>query len=298
MGPCEGAMQRVGLAVVLLAVACVRSAEGLTFTSTLGNSSIIYTEQEFPRYVDPGYSLFSDDDTLLGLNGTASLVTTDPFDFLEFEETWYPGTVTKYSYATKKLYVEGTTGYKPYQFWFRSIKFSNNGDNPVTTDRTINLEVCSPTVCVRNSKTITVKPVNDKASFTLSAPFGYTELDGKVYVDANAVIKDVDTPTLTQLEVFLSSGYDSGKDVLSFETDPATIAGAGLTGAWNAAAGKLTVTAATSAPVATFQQVLRTVRRRRKQPPRPAKHHPISQSSISQKDYYNNGAFNMNPVFV
>lgn len=99
---------------------------------------------------------------------------------------------------------------------------------------------------------ITVKPVNDPPKLTLgAAPTTFTEGGAAVAVDPGLTIADVDDTTLTGATVAIGAGFETGGDVLAFT------AAAGITGAYDAATGVLTLTGAAS--VADYQSVLRSV---------------------------------------
>lgn len=99
---------------------------------------------------------------------------------------------------------------------------------------------------------ITVKPVNDAPKLTLGASATtFTEAGPAVAVDPGLVVADVDDTTLTGATVAIGAGFESGADVLGF-----TAAG-GITGAYDVATGVLTLTG--TAPIATYQSVLRSV---------------------------------------
>ncbi len=83
----------------------------------------------------------------------------------------------------------------------------------------------------------------------------YTELGNRLAVDPQLAVSDADGETLVRAFVRISGGYLPGEDLLEFEPQD------GITGAWApAATGGGTLTLAGTAPLAVYQQALRSVR--------------------------------------
>ena len=97
------------------------------------------------------------------------------------------------------------------------------------------------------SFTVTFAPVVVTTAGPTTAPEQVTTA-----VDALLTVTDADSPALASASVSISSGLVSGEDVLTFAAAP------GISGAYAAGTGVLTLTG--PAPVAQWQQVLRSVR--------------------------------------
>jgi len=83
------------------------------------------------------------------------------------------------------------------------------------------------------------------------APLAFTENGAAASIDPGLTVTDADSPNLAGATVTISAGYVSGEDVLAFVNQN------GISGAWNATTGVLTLTG--SSTVANYQAALRSV---------------------------------------
>jgi hypothetical protein len=99
---------------------------------------------------------------------------------------------------------------------------------------------------------ITVTAVNDAPVVTTSGgAAAFTEGGGAVVVDAGLTVTDVDSPNLASATVSITGNFVAAEDTLGFVNQ------GGITGAYNAATGVLTLTG--PATVSAYQAALRTV---------------------------------------
>jgi len=258
----------LGLLMVLFTTCVPRAATAATFSLTLGASTVEYVEQGNGTFVDEGLRIKDGDNTFDIVSASVTLTTPDSNDMLQYGRQVSNGVSAApylYESSTGLMTISGTVNSNAYEIWLTNIFFTNMNDRPKAGTRTVVFEVCrAADDCLTATKTIVVTPVNDKPMLTLSsALFSYTEMTGKQYVDATLTVTDPDTDTLSKASVQISGGYDSGKDVLSCENDPATLSvggtSYGLSQSWNATTGTLTVSTSGTAPLSVWETILREV---------------------------------------
>lgn len=157
-----------------------------------------------------------------------------------------------YDPADGLLTLNGTSSVANYQAALRRVQFSSSSENPTST-RLVNFRA---TDGAANSSTVghqvLLQNVNDAPALGSGGTLNYTENDAAAVISPSLTLTDVDGPQISGATVSVSSGYQSGQDVLSF------VNGGGITGSWNAATGILTLSGNASA--AGYQAALRTVR--------------------------------------
>jgi alpha-tubulin suppressor-like RCC1 family protein len=162
------------------------------------------------------------------------------------------GTSSSYNSTTGVLTVSGSgIGVAAWQSALRSVTFASSVENP-TASRTITWivsDVSSAQSAGANSS-ITIVPVNDGPTGTAGGSLSYTENGSASAIDITLAISDVDSTNLSSATVTVSSGFVSG-DSLGFSTQN------GITGAYNATTGVLTLTG--SSLIANYQTALRSV---------------------------------------
>jgi trimeric autotransporter adhesin len=144
-----------------------------------------------------------------------------------------------------------------YQTALQSVTYENTSDNPSTDTRTVTFQVDDggATDNLSNSVTrdISVTPSNDAPVVTTSGgSTSYTAGDTTgAAVDAAVAASDVDDTNLESAQVRISSGFQSG-DELVFANQ------AGITGSYDSATGVLTLTGSASVDAygAALQSVL------------------------------------------
>ena len=108
-----------------------------------------------------------------------------------------------------------------------------------------------------NTLTINVTTVNDPPVLATASTLAYTENGPAAVINSVIVPTDVDNTTFARARVSITSGFESGKDVLSF-----TNASMGnIVGSYDAATGVMTLTSAgATATLANWQAALRAVK--------------------------------------
>lgn len=157
--------------------------------------------------------------------------------------------------TTGRLSLTGPATLNEYQTALRSVTYVNtNTTNPSTADRTVSFTVSDPNSSSNTvSRDIGIVPPNQPPvlSNIESDTLDYTEGDGQVPVTSNITISDSDNANLESATITISGNYVQGEDKLAF-TDAN-----GITGSWDSANGKLTLTGTSSK--ANYQTALRSV---------------------------------------
>ncbi|MEZ5652839.1 MAG: DUF4347 domain-containing protein [Burkholderiaceae bacterium] len=156
--------------------------------------------------------------------------------------------------ATGVLTLSGADTPAAYQGALRSVTYQNTSDDPSAATRTVSFTVDDgglPSNTV--TRDVAVTAVNDAPALTglEGAPLTYTENDPATAITTTLTVADPDSPTLASASVSISVNYVNGEDVLAFTNT------ANITGAFNAAAGVLTLTGVDT--VAAYQAALRSV---------------------------------------
>ena len=153
------------------------------------------------------------------------------------------------------LTLTGNATVAQYQEALRNVQFQNkNTINPSAGARTISFVVNDGLINSNMpTRSIDVVPVNQPPVLASleNTVFNYNEGAGKVAITGTLTITDGDNPTLQRATITISAGYKNGEDVLSF------INANGISGAWDAATGTLTLTGDVT-PV-NYQAALRSI---------------------------------------
>jgi hypothetical protein len=153
------------------------------------------------------------------------------------------------------LTLTGSATAASYQTAIRAITYKNTSQNPATTDRAVNIQVVSSTTETATvSRVVQVAAVNDAPVLSGIETFALAYVKGMAAKVVSTIVlaKDVDNTTLAGATIAISANYESGADALSFVNTTK------ITGAWDAAAGVLTLTGADT--VANYQTALRAVK--------------------------------------
>lgn len=147
-----------------------------------------------------------------------------------------------------------------YREAIRSITFSSSGANVSTADRTLTIIASDdglpvPAVSQPITRTVTVSTTNMPPILTGVglAPISYTNGQAAVAVASAAVVSDVDSINLAGATIQITGNYQSGQDILT-----ATTTGTGITSAFDASSGKLSLSGIAS--LAHYQAVLRSLK--------------------------------------
>lgn len=168
--------------------------------------------------------------------------------------------------STDTLTITGSGTAATYQTVLRTVSFYNPSSTPSNEQRTITFTVNDADGSSSSSvKYLDVVQVDDGPSVSFSLfTTSYSEQQGALVIDSGISIVDLDSTEITKAVVSITSGYDSGKDVLSTGSVDVTqykaqdgITSLGMTSTFDAGTGTLTVSG--SAPIATYDEILRAV---------------------------------------
>jgi subtilase family serine protease len=216
-------------------------------------TALAYTENN-PATAITGTILASDiDNTSLA---SAAIQITGNYqngqDVLAFTNA--NGITGAWNATTGVLTLSGSSSVTNYQAALRSVTYRNSSDNPSTLTRTISFTVndglANSNTATRN---ITIVVVNDPPVLAgiESATLAYTENDPATIITGTVAASDIDNTSLSGATIQITSNYQNGQDVLAF------VNANGITGAWNATTGVLTLSGSSS--VANYQAALQSI---------------------------------------
>ena len=172
-----------------------------------------------------------------------------------------------YDSGNKQLTVSGLGTAATYQSVLRTVSFYNPSSTPQTAQRTVTFSLYDSDGVLQSTATkqISMTLVDNVPSVTFSSgsSLSYTERQGALVLDSGMQVVDPDSSDITEATFEITSGYDSGKDVLSAAQDVTLIkkadgvTPAGLTSTFDAAAGKLTISG--TASKSTYQGIVQKV---------------------------------------
>lgn len=235
------------------------SARGLVVSAvndmpTLTNASgpALFVEGAGPTVIAGGISV-ADVDSLLLTSARVQLTAGYEAGIDSLIVSQQFGVSVWWSAATATLTLTGAASPTQYQELLRSVRFTNTSQRPSAMARAIQWMVSdgsSESVAVTTFVTIT--PVNDNPLVQLlGGQVVYTEDEPGVTIDAGLGVVDADLDLLVGASVRISSGFASGEDELSM---PMTF---GLTAAWDASTGVLTLSG--TASVTVYQAAMRSI---------------------------------------
>ena len=227
-----------------------------------GSSSVTYVENSTAIIINSSVTVTDPDNTTL----QGAVITIANFisgqDILVFNSSAATGNITgSFNAGTGVLTlssVASTATLAQFQSALRSVMYSNSSDNPTTTTRLVNFVVSDGTFSSNSlSNTINIVAVNDAPVLSGNNSITYIENSTPTVLSSGIVVADPDNITLSSATVFISSGFVSGQDILSFSASAGT---GNITGSYNAATGILTLSSSNnSGTVAQFQAALRSV---------------------------------------
>jgi hypothetical protein len=219
---------------------------------TSSSGALSYTEGTGAVAVDSGITVTDPGSgTLVG----ATVAISSPNyvsgqDVLGF--TSQNGITGSWSAATGVLTLSGGSSVANYQAALQSVTYTNTSATPSTLARSVSFVVNDGAASsAPAARTITVATTTAPVVITSSGALSYLRGSGAVAVDSGIALSDLGNPSLTGATVTISSGFVSSQDVLGFVNQN------GITGIWNASAGTLTLSGASS--VANYQAALRSV---------------------------------------
>ncbi|MCK5319477.1 MAG: DUF4347 domain-containing protein, partial [Anaerolineales bacterium] len=221
-------------------------------TVTAGGT-LNYSENDSATPIDTGI-IVTDPDTTTSASATVTISAgyVNGQDVLAFTNT--ANITGNWTAATGILTLTGVDTVANYQAALRTVTYVNSdGDNPTSGNRTITWVVNDGADASTGvTSTVAMAAVNDASVVTAGATLNFTEGDAATLIDNTITIADVDDANIESATVTVSSGYENGKDVLTF------VDTGNITGSWTAATGILTLTG--SDTKANYQTALRSVK--------------------------------------
>jgi hypothetical protein len=220
-----------------------------TVTTTVSNLS--YTEGDGAVAVDNGLTVSDPDST--DIQGATVQITGNHVqadDELAF--TNQNGITGLYNDSTGTLTLSGTTTIANYQTALRSVTFENTDDNPSGT-KTVSFQATDAEGAASNvaTRTIDLNNANDAPVVTTTnGSTAYTEGDPATTIDSGITVTDADDTNLESGQVRISSGFQSGDDLVFVNQN-------GISGVYNTGTGVLTLTGTSS--VANYETALRSI---------------------------------------
>lgn len=160
--------------------------------------------------------------------------------------------------TTGTMTLTGTSSVGNYRTALRSVKFSTSGLATSTTTRTLTIAVSDdflPTHATSSpvTRNVTISTANLPPAMAgiPTTALAYSRGSAAVAVAPGTLVYDPDSVNIASATVQIAANYQNGQDVLAFTS------GLGVTGAFNATTGTLTLTGVTS--LTNYQTLLRSV---------------------------------------
>ncbi|QAY77378.1 tandem-95 repeat protein [Sphingosinicella sp. BN140058] len=253
--------------------------------SALGGDSVAYTENDAPVQLDAGNNaLVVDVDSANFAGGTLTItmdaigddaIVLDPA--IVVDPSTFDVTVSGVSIGTYApvatppqlgfaITLSANATPALIQQLIRGLSYTNTGDMPTAGTRTVHYTLVDGdggTDTASHTSAIVVTAVNDVpvldlngASAGIDGTGSYTENGASAFLHASLLLSDADHSVLQSATVTISGGLLSGQDYLTVNGGTAGTIN-GVTIAYNAATGILTLTGAAS--VAVYQNLLRQI---------------------------------------
>jgi gliding motility-associated-like protein len=175
------------------------------------------------------------------------------------------GITSSFAAVTGTLTLSGSSSVANYQTALRSVTYNNSSPTPSTLTRTVTFRINDGAL---NSNTVTrdisVTAVNTPpalAAMEVSA-LTFTEGAASIQITNATTVVDLDNTTITGATVQVTGNYLGTEDVLSFTN------AFGITGAYDATTGTMTLTGVTT--LGNYQSALRAVRYQNTNPDNPS----------------------------
>lgn len=231
----------------------VSAANSRPVLGQIESSALVYLEDEGPTPASSTITITDANDATL-----ASAVVALAANFVQGEDVLafanQNGIAGSYNAASGVLNLTGSAAVADYETALRSVTYENTSDNPTPLPRTIRFVVNDgKNVSAPAARNISPIAVNDPPVLAAveSSPLNYSENSGAVAVSATIAVQDVDDTHLNGAEVFISSHFVAGQDVLNFMNQN------GISGTYSAANGILSLSGA--ATVAAYETALRSI---------------------------------------
>jgi trimeric autotransporter adhesin len=218
------------------------------------DAALSYAEGADAVAVDSGIAATDpDSDDLQGATVTISSNFTSSEDELAFTDQ--SGITGSYDHTTGTLTLSGTAPLADYHAALRSVTYENSSDAPSSATRTVTFQVddgaASDNLSDPATRDVAVTPVNDAPVVATSVgSTSYTEGDQATAVDSGVTVSDVDDSDLEGAVVRVSSGFQTGDELVFVDQS-------GISGSYDSSTGVLTLSG--SASPADYQAALRSV---------------------------------------
>jgi hypothetical protein len=154
---------------------------------------------------------------------------------------------------TATLTITGAATGAQYQSLLRTVTYQDVAGAPITTTRSATITVNDGTNTPSVTENVTVTAMNRPPVVQVndSTQLSYKVNSSSIVIMGMALITDADSVNLSSLTVQISSGFQSGHDVLGYGTV------SGITASYNSTTGILTLSGVSS--VSNYRQALRDV---------------------------------------
>lgn len=245
------------------------SNRSITFTAVndapvLGGVSATptYVEGDNPGVIIDGAVTITDPDSANCNLATVDLSTNyqSGEDILEYTASLPAGiAMTPFDPVTGTLSFSGTATCAAYETVLESVRYRNTSANPSVSSRTAVFQVRDSGNALSNapSTTVAVQAVSTAPTISnVSGGVNYTEdATPGVILDDDVAVSDPDSTDCLEAVVGITGNYQSGADVLEY-----TGSVSGISAAFSAASGQLTLSATGSVACADFGTALQNVR--------------------------------------
>jgi len=222
--------------------------------SATDRSLIVYVEKASPLTILATLSVTdADSANLVGATVQIAGGLQSNQDVLGFVNQ--SGITGSYNALSGMLTLTGNSSVASYEAALRSVTYANTSDVPNTTVRVIHYQVNDGAALNSSSnildRQVGVTPVNDAPVLANIEAGGltYAAGDPAIVVTSTITVSDADSSTISSASVSITSGFQSGADVLGFTNQN------GICGSY--ASGVLTLTGTSSLP--NYQNALRSV---------------------------------------
>jgi trimeric autotransporter adhesin len=217
-------------------------------------TALSYTEGDGPVAVDSGITAADADSATLA-GATVQITGGFVSDQDELAFTDQNGISGTYDAESALLTLSGTASVANYQAALRSVTYENISEDPTAAPRTITFQVndgeTSNNLSDPATREIDVTPVNDAPVVTTTAgSVAYTEGDPRTTIDSGLTVADVDDTNIEGGQVRISSGFQSGDDLVYVDQ-------LGISGVYNTGTGVLTLSG--TASVSDYQTALQSI---------------------------------------
>lgn len=246
-------MRVFGAVVLLLTLGALPAADSVTLTG-LEVTTLTATEDAAPIAVTATLAVTSTSATVTSARVAITTGYQAGEDVLAMPAV--TGITTTWDAVTGALTLSGSAPTATYQAALRTVTVRTMSQAPSTVARVLGFTVTvpGPVVSTQVTRPLVMKAVNDVpvvAGLETTA-VTFTEGSAPVAITATTTVTDVDSTTLTQARVQISTGYQNGQDVVGVTSLPA-----GLAASWDGSTGILTLSG--SASPATYQAALAQV---------------------------------------